>query len=242
MRSTKIEWTERTWNPVTGCTKVSSGCAHCYAETMAHRLKSMGTPKYSNGFIPTVHPEELTAPFAWKNSSMVFVCSMADLFHDAIPDYYIYSVFYSIRMNPQHIFQVLTKRPERMYRLLADKEIPQNAWLGVTVENKETKYRIDILREINAKIHFLSCEPLLNSLGILNLDNIQWIIVGGESGPKARPMKLEWVQEIKRQASEDNIPFFFKQWGTYGPDGIKRNKKANGNLLDGEKIQMFPKT
>ena len=226
MRTTKIEWTERTWNPVTGCTKFSAGCAHCYAETMANRLKAMGNIKYSNGFIPTIHPEALSEPFRWKNSSTVFVCSMADLFHDAVPDDFVNCVFDTIRKNPQHIFQVLTKRPDRMAKFFDGKDVPENAWLGVTVENEEAKYRIDILRRLNSKIHFLSCEPLLSRLGILNLENIQWIIVGGESGPKARPMSIEWVREIRNQTIAANIPFFFKQWGAYGPDGIKRSKKV----------------
>lgn len=240
MRTTKIEWTERTWNPVTGCTKISAGCAHCYAETMATRLKAMGNPKYCNGFIPTIHSDALCEPFKWKNSSTVFVCSMADLFHDAIPDTFIYSVFGVMEKNPQHIFQVLTKRPERMARLLDTRSAPPNAWLGVTVENVDTKYRIDVLRNIEAKIHFLSCEPLLSSLGILDLNNIQWVIVGGESGPQARPMSIQWVREIQNQSIAKGVPFFFKQWGTYGPDGVKRSKKANGKLIDGKIFQMFP--
>ena len=240
MRTTKIEWTERTWNPVTGCTKISAGCAHCYAETMASRLKAMGNLKYCNGFIPTIHPEALAEPYKWKNSSTVFVCSMADLFHDTIPDSFIDSVFEVIEENPRHIFQVLTKRPERMAKLLNRRIAPSNAWLGVTVENVDTKYRIDVLRKINSKIHFLSCEPLLSSLGVLDLNNIQWVIVGGESGPQARPMSIEWVREIRDQTVTKGIPFFFKQWGTYGPDAVKRSKKANGKLLDGKIIQMFP--
>ena len=240
MRTTKIEWTERTWNPVTGCTKISTGGAHCYAETMASRLKAMGNPKYCNGFIPTIHPEALTEPIKWRNSSTVFVCSMADLFHDAIPDSFIYSVFDVIEKNPQHIFQVLTKRPERMAKLLDTRKAPPNAWLGVTVENMDAKYRIDVLRNIEAKIHFLSCEPLLSSLGIMDLNNIQWVIVGGESGPQARPMSIQWVREIHNQSIAKDIPFFFKQWGTYGPDGVKRSKKANGKSIDGRIIQMFP--
>lgn len=236
----KIEWTEKTWNPVTGCTKESAGCAHCYAETMANRLKAMGIKKYANGFSPTLHPESLTEPLEWKTPYMIFVCSMADLFHKSVPFEFIDSVMNVIHQTPQHRYQILTKRPERMAEYFSSRKIPQNAWLGVTVENVAAKSRINILRKMDAPVRFLSCEPLLEDLGKLDLININWLIVGGESGVQARPMQPEWVRAIRDQCLNNDIPFFFKQWGTWGSDGIKRNKKANGKLLDGEIYHMMP--
>lgn len=240
MRTTKIEWTEKTWNPVTGCTKQSEGCVHCYAETMSRRLQAMKNNKYKNGFMVTLHPDDLHEPLRWKTPSMIFVCSMSDLFHKDVPFEFVDNVFDIIKSTPRHRYQILTKRAERMEEYFRNRNVPNNVWLGVTVENQKTKYRIEYLTRINAQIHFLSCEPLLEDLGILNLDNIQWVIVGGESGVQARPMKEEWALNIKEQASRHNIPFFFKQWGTWGNDGIKRNKKANGKLLDGTIIQEMP--
>ncbi len=242
MAESKIEWTDRTWNPVTGCTKQSEGCAHCYAEVMSRRLKAMGQKKYANGFQLTIHEDALTEPYNWKGSHIVFVCSMADLFHKDVPYTFIDKVMDVIRNTPQHIYQILTKRAERMESYFEDKEVPHNVWIGVTVENQETKYRIEHLTKINAKIHFLSCEPLLEDLGVLNLDNIQWIIAGGESGFQARLMQEEWVLNIQKQANIHGIPFFFKQWGTWGADGIKRNKKDNGKLLQGKVVQEYPKS
>ena len=242
MAESKIEWTDRTWNPVTGCTKLSDGCAHCYAEVMARRLKAMGQIKYVNGFHVTVHENDLDEPYQWKGSHNVFVCSMADLVHKDVPFEFIDKVMNVIADTPQHRYQILTKRAERMESFFVFCKVPDNVWLGVTVENQKTKYRIEHLTKIEAKIHFLSCEPLLEDLGELELDNIQWIITGGESGFQARPMCEEWVLHILRQANSHNIPFFFKQWGTWGHDGIKRNKKANGKLLQGEVIQEYPKT
>jgi len=237
---TKIEWTDRTWNPVTGCTKISSGCLHCYAEVMARRLKAMKNNKYCNGFTVAEHEEDLNEPKHWKGSYNVFVCSMGDLFHEDVSDVFIDKVMQTIKETPNNRYQLLTKRAERMVEYFSSHEIPQNAWLGVTVESIATKFRIDVIRNLNATIKFLSCEPLLEDLGTLNLEGINWIIVGGESGLQARPMKEEWVLSIKRQANSTKVPFFFKQWGTWGQDGIKRNKKVNGKLLEGKIIQEMP--
>ena len=240
MRTTKIEWTERTWNPVTGCTKLSKGCEHCYAEVMSRRLYAMGNAKYTNGFKSTIHLEALKEPFNWKKPSTIFVCSMSDLFHKDVPFEFIDKVFRVIEETPQHNYQILTKRAERMAEYFETRNIPHNAWIGVTVENKETKSRIDHIRHLDATIKFLSCEPLLGDLEELNLDGINWIIVGGESGSQARPMKEDWVLNIKRQADANNIPFFFKQWGTWSKDGVKGNKKINGKLLEGVIVQNMP--
>lgn len=250
MNNTSIEWTEKTWNPVTGCTKYSAGCAHCYAETMAKRLQGMGQKRYANGFELTLHPEALNEPKKVKEPSMFFVCSMADLFHNDVSDTFIDFVMQTITETPRHIYQILTKRTENMYNYFAEwwcegdfDMMPQNCWLGTTVENADAKYRIDVLRRMqNVSVKFLSCEPLLSDLGTLDLFNIDWVIVGGESGNQARPMKKEWVLNIKRQCEEQGVPFFFKQWGTYGEDGIKRNKKANGHTIDGQVYQAWPKS
>ena len=241
MRTTKIEWTDRTWNPVTGCTKQSAGCAHCYAEVMARRLTAMGLKKYENGFKPTLHPDDLEEPKKWKKGSNIFVCSMSDLFHPDVPFGFIDRVMQTIEETPQHRYQLLTKRAERMAEYFCDREVPQNVWLGVTVECSVSKTRIDQLRALNATVKFLSCEPLIEDLGELNLKGIDWVIVGGESGPKARPMMLDWVINIKQQVEQQDAAFFFKQWGTWGSDGIKRNKHANGKLLQGKIIQQMPK-
>lgn len=237
----KIEWTDKTWNPITGCTKQSAGCQHCYAEAMARRLKAMGLGKYQNGFQPTLHPEALEEPLGWNKGHNIFVCSMSDLFHDAVPFRYIDHIMDIIRRTPQHRYQILTKRAERMAEYFTSHTVPKNVWLGVTVECQATKHRIERLSSItSATIRFLSCEPLLEDLGPLNLKNIDWVIVGGESGPKARPMKEEWVLNIKRQTEAEKVAFFFKQWGTWGSDGIKRNKHANGKVLDGKIVQQMP--
>ena len=239
---TKIEWTEQTWNPTTGCTKVSPGCQNCYAEVMARRLKAMGVKGYGNGFALTLQPNRLREPLRRKKPTVYFVNSMSDLFHEEIPHEYIRGVFEVIKFAPQHTFQILTKRADRMSEFLNSYDVPQNAWIGVTVEDR--KYgisRIDKLRQVHAPVRFLSIEPLLEGLGHLNLKNIQWVIVGGESGPKARPMELEWVKNIKQQCEEHNISFFFKQWGGWGADGKKRAKKANGRMLFGRTWNSMPK-
>lgn len=238
--STKIEWTDKTWNPITGCTKYSQGCLHCYAETMAKRLNGMGVEKYRNEFTLTLHENSLVEPLRWHKPHNIFVCSMSDIFHKDVPFEFIDRVFDVIRKTSQHRYQILTKRAERMYEYFSNREVPENVWIGVTVEKAEYKYRIDLLRKIPAAIHFLSCEPLIGALGDLDLSNIEWVIVGGESGVSARPMSEEWVLEIKEQVEEQGAAFFFKQWGTWGRDGIKRNKYANGKLLQGKVIQEIP--
>lgn len=241
MRTTKIEWTDKTWNPITGCTKASSGCAHCYAETMARRLKSMGLEKYHNGFEVTLHEDDLNEPRRWKKGHNIFVCSMSDLFHESVPFEFIDQVLKTIRETPQHRYQLLTKRSERMAEYFVSRDVPANVWLGVTVECQATRSRIDELRNIPATVRFISCEPLIEDLGELNLSGINWVIVGGESGPNARPMKKEWALNIRRQVKTEGIAFFFKQWGTWGSDGVKRNKHKNGKLLEGEVVQEMPK-
>ncbi len=240
MKTTKIEWTDKTWNPITGCTKQSLGCLHCYAEMMSKRLQAMGLSKYENGFTLTLHPENLCEPLKWRKAHNIFVCSMSDLFHKDVPDSFIDKIMETIQKTPQHRYQILTKRAERMSEYFKNHQVPDNVWLGVTVECPQTKTRIDYLRDIPANIHFLSCEPLLESLSELNLQGIEWVIVGGESGPMARPMKEEWVLEIKEQTEKQGSTFFFKQWGTWGCDGVKRNKHANGKLLEGKVIQNMP--
>lgn len=240
MKTTKIEWTDKTWNPITGCSKISQGCVHCYAEVMSRRLKAMGQKKYANEFQLTLHEDCLKEPFLWKNPHTIFVCSMSDLFHKEVPFEFIDKVMQTIRETPQHRYQLLTKRAERMADYFHTRETPRNAWLGVTVECKTSKTRIDCLRQLNAPIRFLSCEPLIEDLGELNLDNIDWVIVGGESGPAARPMKEDWVLSIQEQSEEQGSAFFFKQWGTWGSDGIKRSKHKNGKLIKGRVCQAMP--
>lgn len=240
MRTTRIEWTDKTWNPITGCTKKSSGCKHCYAEAMSRRLKAMGQSKYVNGFKVTLHERCLDEPKMWNKAHNIFVCSMSDLFHEDVPFSFIEKVFKTIEQTPQHRYQILTKRAERMVEFFHGHNVPSNVWLGVTVEERESIYRIDLLRDLEATVKFLSCEPLVEDLGVLNLKGIDWVIVGGESGPQARPMKEEWALNILRQAEAQDVRFFFKQWGTWGSDGVKRSKHANGKLLQGEIIQEMP--
>lgn len=240
MSTTKIEWTDKTWNPVTGCTKYSSGCANCYAEIMATRLKAMGQKKYSRGFSLALHEECLKEPLKWHGNHNIFVCSMSDLFHADVPFSFIDKVMQTIKETPNNRYQLLTKRAERMNEYFSAREIPANVWLGVTVECAAVKDRIDFLRTLDATVRFLSCEPLIEDLGILNLQNIDWVIVGGESGHKARPMKEDWAISIKEQSEKQGAAFFFKQWGTWGSDGIKRNKKKNGKMLAGEILQQMP--
>ena len=240
MATTSIEWTDKTWNPVTGCTKISMGCEHCYAAVMARRLKGMNKPKYANGFNVATHSDVLREPMLWKNPCVIFVCSMSDLFHKDVPFDFIDKVMQVIKETPRHNYQLLTKRAERLAEYFASRQIPKNVWVGVTVELQATKFRLDCLRDLKAHVKFISCEPLLEDLGELDLTGIDWIIVGGESGTQARPMKEEWVLNIKKQADAKHIPFFFKQWGTWGVDGVRRNKKENGKLLRGEVVQCMP--
>jgi protein gp37 len=207
---------------------------------MANRLRAMGVAKYANGFMPTMHEASLYEPIKWKQPHTIFVCSMADLFHDEVPLDFIDSVMNTIRQTPRHRYQILTKRAERMAEYFTRTDIPQNVWLGVTVESSSVKHRIESLRPLQASVRFLSCEPLVEDIGELDLAGIDWVIVGGESGAQARPMKPEWVRSILQQAEEQGAAFFFKQWGTWGSDGVKRNKKANGKALDGKIIQMMP--
>lgn len=241
MSTTKIEWTDASWNPITGCTKVSAGCQHCYAEVMARRLRAMGVEKYKDGFNVSLHEECMDEPLNWKRPRTIFVCSMSDLFHKDVPFEFIDRVMSVIERTPHHRYQLLTKRAERMAGYFSSHSVPRNAWLGVTVDVQSSKSRIDALRGIkDAPIRFLSCEPLLEDLGELDLAGIDWIIVGGESGRMARPMKEEWVLHIKEQVEAAEKAFFFKQWGTWGSDGIKRDKQKNGKILQGEVIQVMP--
>jgi len=237
----KIEWTEQTWNPTVGCTKISPGCKHCYAETMAVRLHAMGAPGYENGFQLTLLPERLRSPILRKKPTTYFVNSMSDLFHDSVPFHYLDAVFETIAQTPQHTYQILTKRAARMVKYFSSREVPSNAWLGVSVENRKHGLpRIDHLRSIGAGIRFLSVEPLLESLGKLDLSDIHWVIVGGESGRNARPMKPEWAEEVRVQCDDQGVAFFFKQWGGWGADGKKRAKKQNGRLLNGKTFDAMP--
>jgi len=241
--TTKIEWTEQTWNPTTGCTKISPGCKHCYAETMAARLQAMGARGYENGFKLSILPERLAEPLKRRKPTMYFVNSMSDLFHNGISFEFLDQVFDVIRRTPQHTYQILTKRAATMRKYFnqGSRVVPDNVWLGVSVENR--KYglpRIDDLRKIKASIRFLSVEPLLEDIGEIDLTDIHWVIVGGESGPKARPMKREWVEAIKEQCIEQDVAFFFKQWGGWGADGKRRAKKANGRLLDDRTWDQMP--
>lgn len=240
MKTTKIEWTDKTWNPITGCTKYSAGCAHCYAETMSRRLHAMGVAKYQREFELTLHEDNLQEPLSWRKAHNIFVCSMSDLFHEKVPFEFIDKVMATIRQTPQHRYQILTKRAERMAEYFETRAVAENVWVGVTVEAESSKQRIDCLRQIPASVHFLSCEPLLESLGQIDLKGIEWVIVGGESGPQARPMKEEWVLDIMQQCERQGAAFFFKQWGTWGRDGVKRNKHANGKLLNGRVRHEMP--
>jgi protein gp37 len=207
---------------------------------MAHRLQAMGVVKYANGFSPTMHEDTLDEPLKWNRPHTIFVCSMADLFHESVSFCFVDKVMNTIRQTPQHRYQILTKRANRMEEYFTQTAVPVNVWLGVTVEAATEKLRIDHLRRLPATVRFLSCEPLIQDLGEIDLTDIDWVIVGGESGFKARPMESDWVRSILRQTKEQDAAFFFKQWGTWGADGVKRNKKANGKALDGQIIQMMP--
>ena len=233
MHNSKIEWTETTWNPTTGCSKISSGCKNCYAERMAMRLLDMGNKKYQNGFEVTLHPDALIEPGSWKKSKMVFVNSMSDLFHEDIPLDFIQRVFMVMNNYQQHFFQVLTKRSSRLLELNKYLTWSDNIWMGVTIEDERSMFRMADLKQTDARIKFLSCEPLLTQLNDLDFNGIDWVIVGGESGPGSRPIREEWILDIKEACTIYNSAFFFKQWG-----GV--NKKKSGRTLLGEKYSELP--
>jgi protein gp37 len=230
---TKIEWTECTWNPVTGCTEISEGCRHCYARRMAVRLQAMGQPRYRNGFTVALHPEILDAPSRWRRPRFVFVNSMGDLFHEDVPDAYISQVFAAIEATPRHTFQVLTKRSRRLASLARTLPWPANLWMGVTVERVDYAHRIGDLATIEARVKFVSFEPLLGPLAGIHLDGVDWAIAGGESGPGARPLDPEWARALRDQCECESVPFFFKQWG-----GPRRSKR--GRVLDGRTWDQYP--
>lgn len=228
-----IEWTEATWNPVTGCDKVSPGCAHCYAEAFAERWRGVADHPYEQGFDLRLWPQRLDQPQRWKRPRMIFVNSMSDLFHERIPLDFIRQVFDSMLEAHWHTFQILTKRPERLVEVVDDLPWPENVWMGVSIENRRFVQRADALREVPAAVRFISAEPLLGPLEGLELDQIDWLIAGGESGPQARPMKVEWVRELRDRCGEEGVAFFFKQWGG-------RTSKAGGRLLDGIEHDEMP--
>ena len=228
-----IEWTEFTWNPVTGCVKVSKGCKNCYAERMAKRLKAMGSERYVGGFTPTLHWDLIDAPLAWRKPRLVFVNSMSDLFQEDVPEAFIQRVFDSMVACPQHTFQILTKRSNRLREMSGRLPWPRNVWMGVSVEDKRVLDRATDLAAVPAAVRFLSCEPLIGPLEDLPLENIDWVIVGGESGPRSREMKVSWVKSIRRQCRKHEVAFFFKQWG-----GVR--KDLTGRLLDGRTYDEMP--
>lgn len=229
----KIEWTESTWNPITGCTKISPGCANCYAERMSRRLQAMGIPQYRKGFSLTIHSDLIELPLRWKKPRLIFVNSMSDLFHEHVPLEFIQRVFTVMQEASQHQFQVLTKRPEIALLYASDLVWPKNIWLGTSVENSLYVHRVRTLQQIPAKIRFVSVEPLLGPIPRLPLIKIDWVIVGGESGPGARPMQEAWVLQIRDRCRKYDVPFFFKQWG-----GV--NKKRTGRVLDGRTWDELP--
>ncbi len=234
-----IEWTEATWNPVTGCTKVSPGCAKCYAQRIAERFR--GTRAFPNGFDVTLRHDRLDIPLRWKRPRKIFVNSMSDLFHERVPLDFIQAVFSTMRQAHWHQFQVLTKRSARLRELAAELDWPDNVWMGVSVENQRWTSRIDDLCQVPAAVRFLSVEPLLGPLS-LDLGGIDWVIVGGESGPGARPMRADWARSVREQCEAAGVPFFFKQWGAHSEHGVRRSKKANGRLLDGGTWDGLPST
>lgn len=232
--ATKIEWTEETWNPITGCTKYSAGCEHCYAASFAKRLHAMGNIRYINEFNVTIHKDLFQKPFEWIKPKLIFVNSMSDLFHEDVPDEDILNIFETMNKAKQHTFQVLTKRADRLASLSPRINWTNNIWMGVSIENRDALYRCEKLKLTGAKIKFISAEPLLESISNIDLQGIDWLIVGGESGVKSRPMEEKWVLELKELAEKQKIPFFFKQWGGF-------NKKANGSLLQGKYYKEYPK-
>src|SRR5574341_99141 len=225
--NSKIEWTEATWNPATGCSKISDGCANCYAERLAHRLKAMGNRRYANGFALTPHHDLIDLPLKWREPKFVFVNSMSDLFHEEMPLSFIQSVFKTMEKADRHVFQILTKRSHRLLEVSNKISWPSNVWMGVTVESHKYTHRISDLQRVPAKMKFLSIEPLLSHIPELPLSGIDWVIIGGESGPRCRSVQIEWVRSVRDQCVEKGVPFFFKQWG-----GVR--KKASGRLLDGK--------
>ena len=232
-QNSSIEWTEATWNPVTGCTKISPGCKFCYAERMAKRLKAMGQHRYRDGFQLTLQDDVVELPLKWKKPRTIFVNSMSDLFHEDVPVDFIRRCFQVMEQASQHTFQVLTKRPERTVELAAELPWPNNVWMGTSVENADYVWRVHELAKTGARIKFLSVEPLLGPIPDLPVSEVDWVIVGGESGPGARPMKKEWVTEIRDRCLDKDVPFFFKQWG-----GV--NKKKTGRLLEGKTWDGMP--
>jgi protein gp37 len=232
-QNSAIEWTEATWNPLTGCDKISPGCTHCYAERMSLRLRLMGQANYRNGFELTLHPHALDIPLKWRKPQRIFVNSMSDLFHKDVPAGFIQQVFATMRHASWHRFQILTKRSDRLAELSSSIDWPANVWMGVSVESADYTFRVDHLRDTGAKVRFLSVEPLLGPIPKLDLRNIHWVIVGGESGPGARAMQEEWVIEIRDQCRQAGVPFFFKQWG-----GV--NKKKTGRELQGRTWDEMP--
>lgn len=238
MAASKIEWTELTWNPVTGCDKISAGCKFCYAEVMAKRMKAMGVSKYRNEFRLTLHDDVLQEPYTWRGSKIVFVNSMSDLFHKDVPVDFIQRAFKVMNENPQHVFQVLTKRADILYEYDKSNLLKwtHNIWMGVSVENSKVKERIKLLRQTKAKTKFLSIEPLIGPLGRVNLKKIDWVIVGGESGRKPRPMNVDWVLSLQEQCEAKGVAFFFKQWG--GTNKKKAGRELNGQTWD--EMPEFP--
>jgi len=236
-----IEWTEATWNPVTGCTKVSPGCAHCYAETFAERFRGVPGHPYERGFDLQLRPERLEQPLDWRQPRLIFVNSMSDLFHEGIPSPFIRKVFNVMKKAHWHTFQVLTKRSQRMLELAPHLRWPDNVWMGVSVENQRWAHRIVDLRKVPAKVRFLSCEPLLGPLR-LDLHGIDWVIVGGESGARARPIDPQWVRQIREQCQAAGVPFFFKQWGAFNEAGVRVGKGRAGRVLDGRLWTAMPKS
>ncbi|MPZ22669.1 MAG: DUF5131 family protein [Dehalococcoidia bacterium] len=234
-----IEWTEATWNPVTGCTKVSPGCAHCYAETFAERFRGVKGHPYEQGFDLRIWPERLALPSKWKAPRLIFVNSMSDLFHPGVPDDFIQQVFKAMQEAGHHTFQVLTKRPERAAAMSAELPWPDNVWMGTSVESQRFVGRVEFLTGTGAQIKFLSCEPLLGPLR-LDLTGVDWVIVGGESGPGARPMRADWARDIRGQCQRGNVPFFFKQWGAHDEHGVRVGKWKSGRLLDGRTWDSLP--
>ncbi|MBI2872783.1 MAG: phage Gp37/Gp68 family protein [Chloroflexi bacterium] len=229
-----IEWTDATWNPVTGCNKVSPGCKHCYAERLALRLQWMGNPRYARGFNVTLHPDLVGLPLTWRQPRFVFVNSMSDLFHEEVPLAFIQAVFATMECAHWHVFQVLTKRASRLVELASSLPWPKNVWVGVSVERQDYVWRVDYLRHVPAAVRFLSCEPLLGPVR-LDLSGINWVIAGGESGPRARPMKEEWLRSMRDQSVAAGVPFFFKQWG-----GVRDKRGHSKALLDGTLWRDWP--